>query len=127
MTTKQLYRITVAIAALTAAGVPLAQAQSSDALIEKLVDKGVLTQQEAKDLRDEVDKDFTKAYASKSGMPEWVTALKFNGDFRGRYESFYYSNEDAKVQAICAAVHTPEVVAAYKAAVEAALAQYVQS
>jgi hypothetical protein len=27
-----------------------------------------------------------------------------------------YSQEDAKVQAICAAVHTPEVVAAYQAA-----------
>lgn len=27
-----------------------------------------------------------------------------------------YSGEDAKVQAICAAVHTPEVIAAYKAA-----------
>jgi hypothetical protein len=31
-----------------------------------------------------------------------------------------YSAEDAKVQAICAAVHTPEVVAAYQAAQEAA-------
>ena len=30
-----------------------------------------------------------------------------------------YSNEDAKVQAICAAIHTPEVVAAYEAAQEA--------
>lgn len=27
-----------------------------------------------------------------------------------------YSAEDAKVQAICGAVHTPEVIAAYKAA-----------
>ena len=27
-----------------------------------------------------------------------------------------YSDEDAKVQAICAAVHTPEVVTAYKEA-----------
>ena len=27
-----------------------------------------------------------------------------------------YSKEDARVQAICAAVHTPEVVAAYQAA-----------
>ena len=27
-----------------------------------------------------------------------------------------YSKEDARVQAICAAVHTPEVVAAYEAA-----------
>jgi hypothetical protein len=31
-----------------------------------------------------------------------------------------YSAEDAKVQAICAAVHTVDVVAAYKAAQEAA-------
>ena len=30
-----------------------------------------------------------------------------------------YSNEDPRVQAICAAVHTPEVVAAYQAAQEA--------
>jgi len=27
-----------------------------------------------------------------------------------------YSNEDAKVQAVCAAVHTAEVIAAYEAA-----------
>ena len=31
-----------------------------------------------------------------------------------------YSAEDTKVQAICAAVHTPEVVATYQAALEAA-------
>jgi hypothetical protein len=31
-----------------------------------------------------------------------------------------YSGEDAKVQAICLAVHTPEVIAAYVAAQEAA-------
>lgn len=31
-----------------------------------------------------------------------------------------YSQEDARVQAICAATHTPEVVAAYQVALEAA-------
>jgi hypothetical protein len=31
-----------------------------------------------------------------------------------------YSGEDARVQAICAATHTPEVIAAYQAALEAA-------
>ena len=31
-----------------------------------------------------------------------------------------YSAEDAKVQAICTAVHTPEVIAAYQSAQEAA-------
>jgi hypothetical protein len=30
-----------------------------------------------------------------------------------------YSNEDARVQAICAATHTPEVIAAYQAMQEA--------
>lgn len=30
-----------------------------------------------------------------------------------------YSGEDARVQAICAAMHTPEVVAAYQAMLEA--------
>jgi len=33
-----------------------------------------------------------------------------------------YNNEDGRVQAICAAVHTPEVVAAYQAAQAAAAA-----
>ena len=31
-----------------------------------------------------------------------------------------YSKEDARVQAICAATHTAEVIAAYQAAIEAA-------
>lgn len=30
-----------------------------------------------------------------------------------------YSGEDARVQAICAATHTPEVIAAYKATIAA--------
>ena len=34
-----------------------------------------------------------------------------------------YSNEDARVQAICAATHTAEVIAAYQAAIEAAQVQ----
>lgn len=34
-----------------------------------------------------------------------------------------YSAEDAKVQAICVAMHTPEVIATYKAAQEAAQAK----
>ena len=31
-----------------------------------------------------------------------------------------YSNESAEVQAICAVVHTPEIVAAYEASLESA-------
>lgn len=36
-----------------------------------------------------------------------------------------YSGEDAKVQAICAAVHTPEVIAAYEAMMAANRAELV--
>src|SRR5664279_5551512 len=61
-------------------------AQSSDALIDKLVDKGILTVKEAQELRDESDKGFTTAFQTKTGMPDWVTGYKFSGDFRGRYD-----------------------------------------
>ncbi len=67
-------------------------AQSSDALLDKLVEKGILTTKEANELKEETDKGFTTAYQVKSGMPDWVTALKFNGDFRGRFEGFYGEN-----------------------------------
>ena len=71
----------------------IGHAQNVDSLLDKLVDKDVLTVKEANDLREESDKDFTKAYSAKTGMPEWVTAVKFNGDIRGRYESFFNDND----------------------------------
>jgi hypothetical protein len=69
-----------------------AHGQSTDALLDKLVDKGILTVKEANDLREQTDKNFITAYSAKSGMPEWVTAVKFNGDIRGRYESLFNDN-----------------------------------
>jgi hypothetical protein len=88
---KPIYSLVLAAAGLIAAPglVSTAQAQSADALIDKLVDKGILSVDEAQALRDEADKDFTRTFASKTGMPEWVTALKMNGDFRARYEGIY--------------------------------------
>jgi hypothetical protein len=78
--------------ATVASSVINGSAQSVDSLLNKLVDKGVITAAEASELRRETDQDFSKAYAAKSGMPAWVSTLKFNGDVRGRYESFYYDN-----------------------------------
>ena len=66
--------------------------QTADALIDKLVEKGILNVKEANQLREETDKGFNQAYSVKSGMPDWVTSFKINGDFRGRYESFTYDN-----------------------------------
>lgn len=71
---------------------PTAFAQSADALIDKLVEKGILTVKEAKELREEADQGFTQAYSVKSGLSEWVTSLNLNGDLRGRYEGFFSDN-----------------------------------
>src|SRR5258705_5560158 len=68
---------------------PQSLAQCADALINKLVEKGVLTVKEGNELREEAEKNFNDAYATKSGMPEWVQQLKFSGDVRVRYEGFY--------------------------------------
>lgn len=87
------FLVRVMFAMMAAASMPLAlSAQSVDALLDKLVDKGVLTAKEARELREETDKDFNKAYAAKSGLSGWVAALKFHGDLRGRFEGFYGDN-----------------------------------
>jgi hypothetical protein len=79
-------------AAALAAFTTQSHAQSSDALIDKLVDKGILTSSEAKDLRDEADKNFTTAVQAKTGMPDWVSGYKLTGDVRGRLENFSSDN-----------------------------------
>jgi len=79
-------------AATLAALTPQAHAQSSDALIDKLVEKGILTVREAQDLRDDADKDFKTAFQAKTGMADWVTGYKISGDIRGRYEQFTTGN-----------------------------------
>ena len=66
-------------------------AQSSvDALLNKLEQKGVLTVDEAKELKAENETnsvaDFNKAMNSKFPTPDWVTSYKLSGDFRGRYD-----------------------------------------
>ena len=82
------------VVSTTLIGVTPGQAQAVDSLLDKLVDKGVLTPKEATELRTEVDHNFTKAYQVKSGMPDWVTALKINGDLRLRFESISAESRD---------------------------------
>ena len=88
---RNLGRTSFALAALAPAILPTAlHAQSGDALVDKLVQKGILTVDEAQDLKAEADKDFKAAYSMKSGMPDWVSSFKINGDFRGRYDGIYH-------------------------------------
>ena len=75
---------------------------SSDALINKLEQKGILSAAEAKELRAESRQDFNssftnsfdKAFGKITGMPDWVTGYKLSGDFRGRFEDFTGDNPD---------------------------------
>ena len=94
-TTKQSKSVKLALIAgamTLAALAPQARAQSSDALIDKLVDKGILTADEAKDLREQADNDFKTAFSAKTGMPDWVSGYKISGDMRGRFEQFSSDN-----------------------------------
>lgn len=88
MSKKQRHILKAAVTATTlaAAGTCSLFGQASDPLIDKLVDKGILTVKEANDLREESDTGLSKALQVKNGLPDWVTALKINGDVRGRYE-----------------------------------------
>jgi hypothetical protein len=70
---------------------PNTHAQTSvDALLNKLEQKGILTVDEAKELKTENQQDstndFNKAMNSKFQMPDWVTSYKLYGDLRGRYD-----------------------------------------
>ena len=71
---------------IIAAGSIGAWAQSSDALLNKLVEKGILTTKEADELQKESKNEVKKDFARGAGMPDWVTSLRIYGDFRGRFE-----------------------------------------
>jgi hypothetical protein len=63
----------------------------------------------------------------ENGCIQVRTAIRIMEDGKALSQSFHrhvvspgddYGSEDPRVQAICAAIHTPEVVAAYKASQE---------
>jgi hypothetical protein len=77
--------------------VPQTHAQSSvDALLNKLEQKGVLTTDEARELKAENDTnsvaDFKTAMDSRFPVPDWVTGYKVSGDFRGRFDDLTGDN-----------------------------------
>lgn len=67
-------------------------AQNVDALLNKLVDKGVLTSQEAEDLKKDSDQSLGTAVRSKLGMPAWDSSIKLGGDFRLRVDDLMPEN-----------------------------------
>ncbi|MBC8009576.1 MAG: hypothetical protein H7067_05725, partial [Burkholderiales bacterium] len=73
-------------AALLAGGVSLAQAQDSGPLIDALVRKGILTDQEGEELRADLLRDFGTTSPGKVDLSPTVTKLRIAGDARVRYQ-----------------------------------------
>ncbi|NBV86406.1 MAG: hypothetical protein EBS01_09135, partial [Verrucomicrobia bacterium] len=72
-----------------------AAAQDSGALIDALVRKGVLKDQEAEQIRSQLSKDFAaNSPAGKLNLSSSVKELKLSGDVRLRYQ---YDNRDYQV------------------------------
>ena len=84
--TKRNPRATWTAALALSACLPQVQAQTSDALINKLVQKGVLTDQEAKDLVNESSPTNNLAGASKWRINNAIKTIGLFGDVRLRYE-----------------------------------------
>jgi Putative porin len=83
---KQTSKTGLAAALAVSACVPQLQAQTSDALINKLVQKGVLTDQEAKDLVNETVQTNNLAGGSKWKIDNAIKSIGLFGDVRFRYE-----------------------------------------
>jgi hypothetical protein len=64
-----------------------AVAQDSGALLDALVKKGVLSDQEAEEIRADLTKEFATTPAGKLSISNHITQLKLYGDARVRYEN----------------------------------------
>jgi len=64
-----------------------ASAQDSGALIDALIKKGILSDQEAEDIRADLSRDYaTQSSAGKLDISSNVTRLRLSGDARVRYQ-----------------------------------------
>jgi hypothetical protein len=76
------------ILAAVAATFALGSARGNDAILDALVKKGVLTQKEANDIREQSDREMaqTADMYNKVKVSKWVDSLTWYGDARLRYE-----------------------------------------
>ncbi len=67
-----------------------------DALIEKLVEKGILNRNEGIKLKSEIaeDEKIVREEGLKQGLPSWVRDIKLKGDLRLRYQNQHEKNNN---------------------------------
>ncbi|PAW75878.1 MAG: hypothetical protein B9S32_17000 [Verrucomicrobia bacterium Tous-C9LFEB] len=76
----------IALVGMTVLAVSSLHAQDSGALVEALVKKGVLTDQEGEEIRADLTKEYATTSAGKLNVSSHITQLKLYGDGRLRYE-----------------------------------------
>jgi hypothetical protein len=75
-----------------------AHAQSGDAILDLLTKKGIITQREANEIREQADVQVAQAVETynKLKTPSWLDSFKWYGDLRLRGE--YFDNNDQAAQ-----------------------------
>ena len=81
---------------LMSAGIKASYAGEIDLLLQKLVEKGVLTGAEAQQVKTETQEQVKKeiAQGQYSSLPAWVQNTKIKGDFRVRYQLDHAKTSD---------------------------------
>lgn len=67
----------------------ISSAGETDLLVQKLVEKGILTPYEAQILKDDIRQDVNKQIAKQENemLPSWIQSIKMKGDLRVRYQT----------------------------------------
>jgi hypothetical protein len=86
---KRLTLLLTAVIFLSTTTLSQAATTQVDSLIKKLVDKGILTEEEGEGLKSEVayDEKTLREENVKKDTPEWVQNFKLSGDFRARVQT----------------------------------------
>lgn len=95
-------KLAAALGLMTSAA---ATAQDAGALVDALVRKGVLTDQEAEEIRADMTRDFATTSAGKINLSSSLTELKLYGDLRLRYQ---YDNKDLQANPAGVGVDNPD-------------------
>lgn len=75
-----------ALASVLTLAAGLIHAQDNGALLDLLVKKKVITDQEAENVRSELSKEYASSSAGKLNLSQSITQLKIGGDLRTRYQ-----------------------------------------
>jgi opacity protein-like surface antigen len=97
---KKFFAVSMAAVVIAlSSGISFSYAGEVDILLQKLVDKGVLSAGEAQEIKTETQEQVKKDIASgtSSSLPQWVQNTKLKGDFRVRYQLDHAKPSDSKV------------------------------